>query len=106
MAGKARSPFSQREKHILQALYHLNEEQRKAILRKADSKLVRRICECALNILVGNVPLGKNHKSRLRQHAPTLRVLAKPEVSLARKKKLIVQRGSGFLPVLLSLIHI
>lgn len=101
MAPKTKLPFAEKEGYILRALYHLNDEQRKALLRKADPKLVRRICECALNVLVGNVPLNKNHKSRLRKHAPTLRVLAKRNVTLARKKSLIVQRG-GFLPALLA----
>lgn len=101
MAPKTKQPFTEKEGYILRALYHLNEEQRKALLRKADSKLVRRICECALNVLLGNVPLSNSHKSRLRKHAPALRVLAKPNITLARKKNLIVQRG-GFLPALLA----
>ena len=61
--------FARKEATVLTALYHLNEEQRKALLRKANAKLVRRICECALNVLIGKVPLSKGHKSRLRKHA-------------------------------------
>lgn len=101
MAPKTKLPFAEKEAYVLRALYHLNEEQRKALLRKADPTLVKRICECALNILVGNVPLTKTHKSRLRKHAHTLRALAKPNVNFTRKKNLIVQRG-GFLPALLA----
>ena len=87
MARKPRSsPLAVKEATILRALYHLNDEQRKAVLQKADSKLVRGICECALNVLVGNVPINKRHKSRLRRHATTLRKLAEPGGSLSGKK--------------------
>lgn len=87
----------------MQALFHLNDKQRKALLQQADAKLVRRICECALNVLIGNVPLDKREKARLRRHAGTLRKLAEPRVSLSKKKKIILQRGGGgFLPALLA----
>lgn len=101
MAPRHRQPFRHKESVVLQALYHLNSKQRKALLQKSDNKLVRHICECALNVLVGNVPLDKRHKSKLRKHASILRTLAEPRVSLCKKKKLIIQRG-GFLPALLA----
>lgn len=101
MGYKGRKPFARKEATILRALYHLNAKQRKAVLLQADTKLVRYICECALNILSGNVPLERGHKSRLRKHACTLRKLAEPSGSLSKKKKIIVQRG-GFLPALLA----
>ena len=69
MSPKSRYPFARKKATALTALYHLNEEQRKALLRKADAKLVRRSYECDLNVLIGNVPLNKGHKSRLRKHA-------------------------------------
>ena len=55
MGTKARYPFGQKEATVLAALYHFNKEQRKTVLQKADAKLVRRIYECALNILIGNI---------------------------------------------------
>ena len=101
MSPKTRYPFARKEAAVLTALYHLNEGQRKALLRKADAKLVRRICECSLNVLIGNVPLSKGHKSRLRKHAKVLRKLSAPDITLQRRKNIIVQRG-GFLPALLA----
>ena len=101
MATKGRYPFGRKEATVLAALYHFNKEQRKAVLQKADAKLVRRICECALNVLIGNVPLSKSHKCRLRKHAKVLRKLASPDITLQRRKNIIVQRG-GFLPALLA----
>ena len=71
------------------------------MLQKAYAKLVRRICECALNILIGNVPLSKGHKCRLRKHVKVLRKLASSDITLQRRKNIIVKRG-GFLPALLA----
>ena len=96
MSLKTRYPFAR-------TLYHLNEEQPKAWLRKADAKLVCRIYDCALNVLIGNVPLSKGHKSRLRKHAKVLRKLAASNITLQRRKNIIVQRD-GFLPALLALL--
>ena len=78
--------FTRKDAIILKALFHLNNKQRKALLQTTDSKLVRHICECALNVLIGNVPLEKSHKSRLQKHAKILK-LAEPRVSLSKKKK-------------------
>jgi hypothetical protein len=101
MERKTRGPIGQKHTDILRALYHLNSEQRTALLRKADPKLVRYICECALNVLRGNVPLHRGHKNRLRKHVNILRRLANPQKKLSSKKKIIVQHG-GFLPALLA----
>ena len=101
--SRRRPPFSRKHADILRALYHLNSEQRAALLKKADSALVRRICECALNLLSGNVPLNKQHKKRLRKHANLMRKLADPQRDLRSKKRIIAtQTGGGFLPALLA----
>ena len=70
------------------------------MLRKADAKLVRRIFECASNVLIGNVPLSTGRKSRLRKHAKVVQKLAASNITLQRRKD-IVQRGR-FLPALLA----
>lgn len=85
----------------LQAICHLNKEQRHALLRKADPALVRCICECALNVLQGNVSIQQSYKSKLRPYKGILRRLSSQKTSLSAKKRLIVQQG-GFLPALLA----
>ena len=58
MGHKRRRFFGRKQAAILNALYHMNNEQRVALLRKADSALVRYISECALNLLRGNAEQG------------------------------------------------
>lgn len=86
----------------LQALQKLNPTQKLALLRTADKTLVRDICECALNVLLGNVKLSRAQKTRLVQHKQTLRQLAKKQGSWKSKKKILIQRGNGFLTLLLA----
>lgn len=107
MAGGERKkndcPFGRKHRAILRALYHLNTEQRGALLRKADPKLVRYICECALNILSGSVRLNERQRAHLRKYASLLRRLADPSRRLNTKKKILVQTGGGaFLTALLA----
>ena len=94
-------PIAQKYWDIFGTLCLLDIAQRKALLRKADSRLVTHICECALNILRGNVPLSsKSCKKRLRQHAPLLRKLPKPGSLTVRKKLLI--KSADILPIILK----
>lgn len=95
------SPICKKHIAILQALQHLNQEQRQALLRKADPGIIRCICECALNVLCGNVPLKGSQRKKLRRHAPILRRLASKKSSWRSKKRFVVQSG-GFLPLLLA----
>lgn len=92
---------NKRHAAILHALCHLNETQRKALLSKADTGLIQCICECALNVLQGNVVLKKGEKKRLKRHAYLLRRLTEKRKSLNSKKRVIIQNG-GFLPLLLA----
>ena len=73
---------------------------RKHLITKADRSLVDCLCECADNILRGNVPLTKLQKEKLKRNKAGLRALTKKSVSL-KKKKAILQKG-GFLGSLLA----
>ncbi|KAJ8018732.1 hypothetical protein HOLleu_43117 [Holothuria leucospilota] len=65
------------------------------ILKKADRNLILCLCECALNVLYGNVPLTENQKKTLKRYRRTLRLLADKKVSLRQKKKKLEQRGGS-----------
>ena len=72
----------------------------KNILDKASPELIRCICDCAHNVLQGNVTLSCHYKKKLSQHKTELRMLADRKVVLKKKKRL-VQTG-GLFPLLLS----
>ena len=72
----------------------------KAIINTGDKELINALCECALNVLSGNVPLTKTQKTRLCRHKTGLREISRKNTSL-KKKKETLQRG-GFLGALLS----
>ena len=73
---------------------------RKHLIAKADRSLVDCLCECADNMLRGNVPLTKPQKEKLKRNKAGLRTLTKRSVSL-KKIKVILQKG-GFLGSLLA----
>ena len=61
-----------------------NTKLRKAILEHADPELIRVLCECAHNILRGNVQMTPQEKERLRKYQTKLRLIAR--------------KNGGFLP--------
>jgi hypothetical protein len=72
-----------------------------AFLRKCPNSVVKCVCECALNLLKGNVPITQRQKIRLIPYKRTLRRLADKKVPLFKKRRLLVQKGEGFLSILI-----
>ena len=72
----------------------------KAIVKGADPDLIHCLCECAHNVLKGNVPLKSAQMTKLKRHQQDLRTIVKKQTS-QKKKKAILQKG-GFLPALLA----
>lgn len=93
--------MSPREEQLkqLQFLQICPKKLRKDLLKRVPTSSIKTICECALNVLKGNIPLSDSQKSCLRKHKNTLRRLSDKKSSLFKKRKLIIQRG-GFLNVL------
>ena len=73
-----------------------NAKLRKAILEHADPDLIRALCECAHNILRGNVQMTPREKTRLRKYQTKLRLIARKNVSVKQKRRHLQQTG-GFL---------
>lgn len=84
---------------VLRTIKHMNEKNRQRVIAKCNSDLIDCFCECALNVLKGNVPLKKAQLNKLRREKQNLRQLARKRVSLKKKRK-ILQKG-GFLGALL-----
>lgn len=73
---------------------------RKRILKDCNTSLLYCLCECALNVLKGTVPLEKAQKKRLGRFKHKLRKLASKKTRVKIKKR-IVQTG-GFIGALLT----
>ena len=97
---------TQLKKHaaLLQILATAKPVMCKAIIAAADHDLISCLCECALNIIKGNVPLSKCHLKRLKWHKKDVRTLVNKCTPKVTKKK-ILQKG-GFLSALLAPIAV
>jgi hypothetical protein len=85
----------------LRALQKSSPKVRQKLAKKNCSpEFIECICECAKNVLLGNVDLSAQHKRQLKRHRLSLRKLVLKKTSLKAKKK-IVQSG-GFLGALLG----
>ena len=98
--------------HSLHVLKDARPNLRRAILANNDKELINSVGECALNVLQGNVKLSKCAKRKLRKFRRQLRTVADRHVSLAVKKKVIIQSGgfivpfrSAVLPTIASLVY-
>lgn len=73
---------------------------RKNILKNCNRNLLCCLCECAKNVLKGNVPMTKPQKCKLRRFKKKLRNLVSKKTRVTIKKK-IIQSG-GFIGALLT----
>lgn len=74
---------------------------KKVLLRTCPNSLIKKICECIYNLLKGNIPLKARQKSKLSKYKKTLRQLSNKKLALFKKRRLLVQKGSGFLSLLI-----
>ena len=79
-----------------------NKNQIKVVLELADNDLIRCICDCTNNILLGNVKLSKKNKKNLENKAKHMRELLKPKKGIKKKRKYLIQHGGFILPALLT----
>jgi hypothetical protein len=77
---------------------------RKEILKAADDDLIKLLVECCHNTLYGGLKRSPAHIKKLKKYKTTIRKIAKPSTNLKKKKKELMQVGSGFLPVMLPSI--
>ena len=77
-----------------------NTKKRQEALKYADRELIICLIECISAILKHQVNLNSEELGELRQHKDVLRELATTR-SEQQARKLLVQEGSGFLPIIL-----
>jgi len=96
--------MSQRLKKYAPLLRMLNRASptvRKRLMKNAcNNEFVKCVCECAKNIIKGNVPLTSAQKGQLSRRKRLLRKLVLKKTSLKGKQK-IIQSG-GFLGAILG----
>lgn len=82
---------------LLEFLCQCSKSHRSLIINRANSKLINCLCECALNVLSGNVPLTQEEKKKktLKRYRHTLRQLCQRKVPIKQKKKILTQQGGG-----------
>jgi len=90
--------------HKLHTLKGTQPKLRKALISNCDKDLVKCVCECALNLLHGNVQLSDCTRRKLLKYRRRLRTVVDRRVLLARKKKLIIQRGGFLVPLLTAVL--
>ena len=95
---------SSESQDLLRVLSHCKPKIRSAILKNCENDLIHIICDCVYNVVKGNAPwLTQEKVNKLASHKTGLIKLTK-EVPMKEKRKILVQKGGGFLPFLLPLV--
>ena len=89
---------------LLRVISHCNPKIRNAILKNCENNLIHIICDCVYNVMKGNVSgLAQEKVNKLARHKTSLIKLTK-KVPIKEKRKILVQKDGGFLPLLLPLL--
>ena len=97
MSHKIKSKIS-----CLHKLLTSDKLKQKTILKKADTDVIQLLLECVYNILYNKrIKLSENTCLELKKYKNTLRLLVKPKQSKKEQKKLLLQKGGAFLPIIL-----
>src|SRR5436190_4671672 len=86
---------------LLRALARMSPKRAQVFLKSADKDLVQSLCECALNILNGNVPLRACQHRDLYRHRHVLRRLIDGDRRWRVKRRVLAQRGGSLMGSLL-----
>lgn len=86
---------------VLRTLASAPPKLRRMILENGNLQLIKAIVECIENVLNGNIPMKPSTFKKLKKHKGALTAVSKTPNKLAQKKKVIIQKGGGFLPALL-----
>ena len=90
---------------LIKALTTCKHRDQRQFLKVADPEIIHSICDIALNVLKGRVPIKPGLKKKLSKHKNVLRRLVKPKQSLKTKRQLLVsQKGGGPFGALIKLL--
>ncbi len=85
---------------LLKLLYNASSKQWSVILQSASDQLILTLCEIALNVLRGTIPLNNAQFRRLKKRKEEIKYAASKKINVERKKRMINQRGGFLLPLL------
>lgn len=76
----------------------------RAVLKSSPDSVVKTICDAALNVQRGaGVTLSKSEKTLFGKHRKSINTLISKTVPIAKKRKVLSQRGGAFwIPALIS----
>ena len=94
---------------LLKTLADAKPKLKKAIIKYASPDLVNAISEIVLNMLKGIIKLTPQQKQRLSRYKKEFRSLAKKNVSVNKKRKILIQKGAGaglaaLIPIAIALL--
>lgn len=87
---------------LIKALSRCSSVEKKQLLRTARPELVNAICDCVHNVLQGNVPISSRQKQKLKVKRNILRQLTNRKNKTPKRKRLLIQHGSGILSSILG----
>lgn len=82
-----------------------NPKIQKSLIKKSNDSLIAAICEIAHNLCVGKIDVSDEQRRQLRKYKKELEFLASVEhlgVNCKREKKVLNQKGGGFLSLMLE----
>ena len=93
---------------FLQLLADCPVDQRQFLLKTATPQQLHALVQVLYNILMGHISIPEKNRQILQSYKDVLLDLARPDVLYKKKKRALVQEGSGFIkdllaPVVLSL---
>ncbi len=82
------------KKHIglFKVINEANPRLRKVLLKHIDNNALRCLCDCAHNLLNGNLPLSPRQLKQLKRYKAAVRQLGSKGLSL-KNKRTVIQRG-------------
>ena len=87
---------------VLKTVLSLKPKQRKKNVCHSSEDLILALCEIALNVLKGNIPLTSTQYSKLNKQKKFIKLFADRKTGLPRKRKVLRQSGGFILPLLAS----
>lgn len=78
----------------------VNNNKKLKIINQCSNRVFYAICEICRNIINGVIPLSSSNLNKLKKHKDLLRKLSQKKISLATRKKLIIQQGGALSTIL------